>query len=61
MTQGKFSKEEAQASKEALEEVMEAFPKSKVGEFVGHFNDLFLFLDACAVEAPSEKEKNESE
>ncbi len=55
MTQGKFSKEEAQESKDALEEIMKAMPKSKVGEFVGHFNDIFLFLGACIREAPSEK------
>ena len=60
MTQGKFSKEEAKSCHEALDEVMKAFPKSKVGEFVGHFNDIFLFLDVCINEAPSE-EKSEEE
>ena len=55
MTQGKFSKEEADASTEALDEIMKAFPKSKVGEFAGHFNDVLLFISACRKEAPSEK------
>ena len=55
MTQGKFSKEEAKECHEALDEVMKAFPKSKAGEFIGHFNDIFLFLNACIREAPSEK------
>ena len=54
MTQGKASKEEAKASKEALDEVMKVFPKNKVAEFIGHFNDLFLFLDAVEKILPSE-------
>jgi len=54
MTQGKFSKEEAKASGEALNEIMKAFPKSKVLNFIGHFNDIFLFLSACEKEAPNE-------
>ena len=37
MTQGKFSKEEADASEEALNEIMKAMPKSKVGEFTWLF------------------------
>lgn len=57
MTQGKFSKEEAEATKEAVVEVMKAFPKSKVPEFFGHFNDIMLFLDACIRVAPTEKEE----
>ena len=59
MTQGKFSREEAESCREALDEVMKAFPKSKVGEFAGHFNDIFLFLGAAGKVAPSEEEKSE--
>ena len=55
MTQGKASKEEAESCKEALDEVMKAMPKSKAMDFIGHFNDLFLFLDAVARVLPSEK------
>lgn len=54
MTQGKFSKEEAKESTIALNEIMKAMPKLKLGEFIGHFNDIFLFLTACEKEAPSE-------
>ena len=58
MTQGKFSKEEVTSCEEALTEIMKAMPKSKAAEFIGHFNDLFLFLTAAKKEAPSEdKEK----
>jgi len=54
MTQGKFSKEEATSVIEAMEEIMKAFPKSKAGEFIGHFNDLMLFLSAAKKAAPNE-------
>lgn len=56
MTQGKFSKEEAEACDRALNEIMKAMPKSKSMDFIGHFNDLFLFLSAARKIAPSEKE-----
>jgi len=55
MTQGKFSKEEATSCEEALTEIMKSMSKSKAMDFIGHFNDLFLFLSACKKEAPSEK------
>ena len=56
MAQGQFTKEEAKATEEALNEVMKAFPKKKVGEFIGHFNDIFLFVAAAGRAAPSEKD-----
>lgn len=55
MTQGRFTKEEAKECHEALDEIMKAMPKTKLMNFVGHFNDIFLFLNACIKEAPSEK------
>ncbi len=55
MARGEFTKEEAQASREALEEIMEAMPKRKVTEFVGHFNDIFLFINAAERAAPKEE------
>jgi len=57
MTQGKASKEEAKSCEEALNEIMKAMPKSKAVEFVGHFNDLFLFLTAVGKVLPSEKDE----
>jgi hypothetical protein len=57
MTQGKASKEEASSCEEALREIMKAFPKSKAMDFVGHFNDIFLFINACKKVLPSEKEE----
>lgn len=52
MAQGEFTKEEAQATIEAVDEVMKALPKRKVGEYLGHFNDIFLFLEAAKKAAP---------
>ena len=57
MTQGKFSKEEATATEEAVNEIMEAMPKTKVVEFIGHFNDIFLFLKAAKAAAPNEEQE----
>jgi len=54
MAQGEFTKAEAKACEEALKEILRAFPKSKA-EFIGHFNDIFLFLSAAAKAAPEGK------
>lgn len=56
MAQGEFTKEEAKAVNEAFGEVMKAFPKKKVPEFFGHFNDIGLFLSAAERAAPTETE-----
>jgi len=55
MAQGDFTKEEAQATEDALKEVFEALPKRRRMEFIGHVNDIYLFLAACKRECPSEK------
>jgi hypothetical protein len=55
MAQGDFTKEEAKATEEAFNEVFKALPKKKQAEFIGHANDIFLFLAACQRECPSEK------
>lgn len=56
MAQGKFTKEEAQATREAVEELFRAIPKSKRMGYIGHLNDILLFLQAAARHAPDEKE-----
>jgi len=58
MTQGKFSKEECKSCEDALNEIMKAMPRTKAIEFVGHFNDLFLFLTAAKEAAPNEEKKD---
>jgi hypothetical protein len=47
MSQGDFTKANAQNAREAFGEIMKAFPKKKVPEFFGHFNEVALFLDAA--------------
>lgn len=54
MSQGRFTKEECKATEEAMEEIMKAFPRKKALDFVGHFNDVMLFLAAALQAAPSE-------
>lgn len=54
MAQGQFTKEEAQATIDAVKEVFEALPKTKLLGFIGHINDIYLFLDAAKRAAPNE-------
>jgi len=54
LSQGKFSKEEAESVKEAVEEMFEAIPKSRRIDYLGHLNDVLLFLTAAGAAAPSE-------
>lgn len=51
----RFTKEEAGRAEEALNAIMKGIPKSKVVNFIGEFNDLFLFISAVKAAAPSEK------
>ncbi len=53
MAQGQFTKEEAKATKEALDELFEAIPKSKRIGYIGHLNDIALFIEAASRAAPS--------
>lgn len=52
--QGQFTKEEADHVAEAVDEMFQGVPKSKRGNFLGHLNDIFLFLGAAKTAAPSE-------
>ena len=51
MAQGEFTAEEADRTKEAVDEMFEALPKSKRMNFIGHLNDILLFLAAAKKEA----------
>jgi hypothetical protein len=55
MAQGEFTKEEAAETKKAVDEIFDAIPKSKRGNFLGHLNDIFLFLEAAEKAAPPAK------
>jgi len=54
MAQGEFTKEEAMATEETFKEVFAALPKRKQMEFIGHANDIYLFLSAAKKVAPNE-------
>jgi hypothetical protein len=55
MAQGEFTKEEATATIEAVDELFKALPKRKAVEFIGHLNDIMLFLEVAKRGAPAEK------
>jgi hypothetical protein len=54
MAQGDFTKEEAQATIEAVDEMFKALPMRKQRDYLGHLNDIFLFLEVCKRECPEE-------
>ncbi len=54
MAQGEFTKEEADATMEAIGEIAQTLSKKKKLEFFGHFNDIGLFIGAAKRAAPTE-------
>jgi len=54
MAQGEFTKEEAKQTEETFKEVFEALPKRKQIDFIGHANDIYLFIAAAGKAAPAE-------
>ena len=60
MAQGQFTKEEAQATREAFDEIINSLSRNKKIEFIGHMNDIYLFLDAAEKAAPAEAEVKEA-
>ncbi|CAG0976846.1 hypothetical protein ANRL3_01864 [Anaerolineae bacterium] len=54
MAQGQFTKEEAEQTKKAVEEMFDAIPKPRRFGYLGHLNDIFLFIDSAQKVAPSE-------
>jgi hypothetical protein len=57
MAQGEFTKEEATQTEEAVNELFEALPKSRRFDYIGHLNDILLFLAAAKQAAPETTEK----
>lgn len=47
MAQGEFTKEEAQRIREASEDMFNGLPKSRRMDYLGHLNDILLFIDAA--------------
>lgn len=56
MAQGEFTKQEADATIEAVKELIDAIPKVKKMAFFGHANDIFLFLQVAKKNAPDKPE-----
>lgn len=56
MAQGEFTKQEAKVTLEAVNEMFEAIAKRKQGEYLGHLNDICLFIGAAARNAPDQPE-----
>jgi hypothetical protein len=54
MTQGQFTKEEAQQTIEAFDDLFKSMSRNKRIEYLGHANDIFLFLEAAKRAAPSD-------
>lgn len=55
MAQGDFTKEEAAETIKAVNELFEAIPKSKRTNFIGHLNDISLFIEAAGRAAKAKK------
>ncbi len=55
MAQGDFTKDEATFVEEAVDEMFKALSKPKQMEFLGHLNDILLFLTAAKEAAPTEE------
>jgi hypothetical protein len=54
MAQGEFTKEEAEQTAKAVNEMFDAFSRPKKMVFLGHLNDVLLFLVAAKKAAPVE-------
>jgi len=54
MAQGDWTKSEAEATKEAVGEIFDGLSRPKKGEFLGHLDDILLFLERAKKEAPEE-------
>lgn len=59
MAQGEFTKEEADRTKEAVEDMFKGIPKTRQMNYIGHLNDILLFVEAAKKNAPNEVKKEE--
>jgi hypothetical protein len=56
MAQGQFTKEEATETITSFDEIFGSMSRKKKMEFIGHANDIFLFLEAAKRAAPAESD-----
>ena len=52
MPNKRFTKEEATETIKAVEEMFEAIPKTRHLDYLGHLNDILLFIESARVAAP---------
>jgi hypothetical protein len=57
MAQGDFTKEETLRVREVVDEMFNAIPKTKRTGYIGHLNDIYLYLEAAGKVAPAEETK----
>lgn len=60
MAQGEFTKQEAAETLKAIDEMFKALSKPKQREYLGHLNDISLFIEAAQRVAPEEKTSKKS-
>jgi hypothetical protein len=56
MAQGEFTKQECDETMQSVDEMFRAIPRSKQMQYLGHLNDVLLFLGAARAVAPDEPE-----
>lgn len=61
MSQGNFTKEEGKETKDAVEEMYAALTKKRQMEYLGHYNDIMLYLSASIEQAPKERSDSEGD
>lgn len=52
MAQGDFTRAEAKIVKDIVSELFDAIPKTRRFNYLGHLNDVLLFLEACGRQIP---------
>jgi len=55
MAQGEFTKQEADETSKSVDEMFRALSKPKQRAYIGHLNDISLFILAARAAAPDEK------
>lgn len=57
MSQGQFTKEEAVHVLDTIDDLFKGLPKNKKLDYLGHLNDICLFLEAAKKAAPAEEKQ----
>ena len=60
MAVGDFTKEEAKVVHECIEEMFEAIPKRRQMEYIGHLNEVLVFVERASKHALHERDEAEA-